>query len=142
MTIVKKQQKQEPEASNKQKYSSTNNRVFPTLMNKEQLNTIVTNKDGSPDYLAINIYYDTFRSWYNPKTGYNKDGNVYHINKLKTPLLVIFALGIAFVAYSYFFTGKSVKIFPMIFYQSYFIGGSEDLEKFIKNNNNIFEYNP
>jgi hypothetical protein len=85
MTIVKKQQKQEPEASNKQKYSSTNNRVFPTLINKEQLNTIVTNKDGSPDYLAINIYYDTFRSWYNPKTGYNKDGNVYHINKLKTP---------------------------------------------------------
>ena len=42
----------------------------------------------------------------------------------------------------HFFTGKSVKIFPMIFYQSYFIGGSEDLEKFIKNNNNIFEYNP
>jgi len=85
MTIVKRQQKQEQEASNKQKYSSTNNRVLPTLINKEQLNTIITNKDGSPDYLAINIYYDTLRSWYNLKIGYNKDGNVYHINKLKTP---------------------------------------------------------
>ena len=85
MTIVKRQQKQEPEASNKQKYLSTNNRVLLTLINKEQLNTIITNKDGLPDYLAINIYFDNLRSWYNPKIGYNKDGNVYHIKKLKTP---------------------------------------------------------
>lgn len=56
-----------------------------TLVNKEQLNTIITNKNGTPDYLAINIYYDTLRSWYNPKIGYRKDGNVYHVNKLKTP---------------------------------------------------------
>lgn len=56
-----------------------------TLVNKEQLNTIITNKNGTPDYLAINIYYDTLRSWYNPKIGYRKDGNIYHINKLKTP---------------------------------------------------------
>jgi hypothetical protein len=55
-----------------------------TLINKKQLNTIITNKDGSPDYLAINLYFDTFRSWYGSK-GYNKDGNVYHIKKLKTP---------------------------------------------------------
>lgn len=54
------------------------------LINKEQLNSIITNKDGTPDYLAINIYYDTLRSWYNPKIGYKKDGNIYHINKLKT----------------------------------------------------------
>ena len=85
MTIVKRQQKQETEASNKQKYLSTKNRVLLTLINKEQLNTIITNKDGLPDYLAINIYFDNLRSWYNPKIGYNKDGNVYHINKLKTP---------------------------------------------------------
>ena len=37
-----------------------------TLVNKEQLNTIITNNNGTPDYLAINIYYDTLRSWYNP----------------------------------------------------------------------------
>lgn len=56
-----------------------------TLVNKEQLNAIITNKNGTPDYLAINIYYDTLRSWYNPKIGYRKDGNVYHVSKLKTP---------------------------------------------------------
>jgi hypothetical protein len=78
-------QKQEQEAQTKQKHSPTDNLVLPTLINKEQLNTIITNKDGSPDYLAINIYFDTLRSWYNPKIGYKKDGNVYHINKLKTP---------------------------------------------------------
>ena len=78
-------QKQEREAQPKQKYSSTDNCILPTLINKEQLNTIITNKDGTPDYLAINIYFDTLRSWYNPKIGYKKDGNLYHINKLKTP---------------------------------------------------------
>jgi len=77
--------KQELEAPTKQKHLPTNNLVLPTLINKEQLNTIINNKDGSPDYLAINIYFDTLRSWYNPKIGYKKDGNVYHINKLKTP---------------------------------------------------------
>ena len=76
--------KQELEAPTKQKHSPTNNRVLLTLINKEQLNTIITNKNGSPDYLAINIYFDTLRSWYNPKIGYDKNGNVYHINKLKT----------------------------------------------------------
>jgi hypothetical protein len=78
-------QKQEQEVPTKQKHLSNNNRALPTLINKEQLNTIITNKDGSPDYLAINIYFDTLRSWYNPKIGYTKDGNLYHINKLKTP---------------------------------------------------------
>ena len=78
-------QPEKQEAQTKQKNSSTDNRVLPTLINKKQLNTIITNKDGSPDYLAINIYFDTLRSWYNPKIGYKKDGNVYHINKLKTP---------------------------------------------------------
>jgi hypothetical protein len=56
----------------------------PNLRNKEQLNTIITNKDGSPDYLAINIYYDSLRSWYNPKKLYKEDGNILHIRKLKT----------------------------------------------------------
>lgn len=41
------------------------------LNKKSQLNKIIKNLDNSPDYLAINIYYDTLRSWYSP-------------NKLKT----------------------------------------------------------
>ena len=56
-----------------------------TLINKKQLNKIILNLNGTPDYLAINIYYDTLRSWYNPKIGYKKDGNIYRINKLNTP---------------------------------------------------------
>jgi hypothetical protein len=57
---------------------------LPTLRTKSQLNTIITNKDGKPDYLAINIYWDNFRSWYSPKKQHQADGNVVHIKKLKT----------------------------------------------------------
>ena len=55
-----------------------------TLVRKEQLNSIITNKDGSPDLLAINIYWDSLRSWYNPLKQYQADGNVVSIKKLKT----------------------------------------------------------
>lgn len=55
------------------------------LTRKSQLNKIITNKDGSPDHLAINIYYDTLRSWYSPLKQYQADGNILHIKKLKTP---------------------------------------------------------
>jgi len=57
---------------------------LPPLVNKEQLNTIIVNKDGSPDYLAINTYYDSLRSWYNPQKQYQKNGNVVYIKKLKS----------------------------------------------------------
>lgn len=57
---------------------------LPTLVRKEQLNNIITNKDGSPDLLAINIYWDSLRSWYNPLKQYQADGNVLSIKKLKT----------------------------------------------------------
>ena len=57
---------------------------LPILKTKEQLNTIIVNKDYSPDYLAINIYYDSLRSWYNPKKQYQEDGNIIHIRKLKS----------------------------------------------------------
>lgn len=71
-------------------YNSTNCRIstivtslkddisLPTieLKRKSQLNKIIINSDGSPDYLAINIYYDTFRSWYTP-------------NKLKTTNVMV-----------------------------------------------------
>ena len=65
----------------------TNNELLyqlPTLTLKSQLNTIITNKDGLPDFLAINIYYDSLRSWYTPKKQYQSNGNVIQIKKLKT----------------------------------------------------------
>lgn len=58
--------------------------ILPTLIEKSQLNTIITNKDGTPDYLAINIYWDNFRSWYCPLKKYQSNGNVVQIRKLKT----------------------------------------------------------
>ena len=64
------------------RYIDYNN--LPTLIEKSQLNTIITNKDGTPDYLAINIYWDNFRSWYSPMKQYQSNGNVVQIKKLKT----------------------------------------------------------
>ena len=56
----------------------------PELNTKSQLNKIIVNTNGKPDHLAINLYWDTFRSWYNPNKIYTKDGNVLSIKKLKT----------------------------------------------------------
>ena len=39
----------------------------PTLTNKQQLYKIVVDSRGNPDALAINLYWDEFRSWYNHK---------------------------------------------------------------------------
>jgi DNA-binding transcriptional regulator YhcF (GntR family) len=55
-----------------------------TLSRKSQLHSIITNSSGNPDYLAINIYYDTLRSWYTPNKMKNVDGEIIHISKLKT----------------------------------------------------------
>ncbi|CAF2232883.1 unnamed protein product [Rotaria magnacalcarata] len=57
---------------------------LPSLKAKSQLNKIIVCTNGKPDYLAINIYWDTFRSWYNPSKIYTKEGNVLSIKKLKT----------------------------------------------------------
>lgn len=57
---------------------------LPTLIEKAQLNTIITNKDGTPDFLAINILWDSLRSWFSPMKQYQSNGNVIHIKKLKT----------------------------------------------------------
>ena len=40
---------------------------IPTLTNKQQLYKIVVDSRGNPDALAINLYWDEFRSWYNHK---------------------------------------------------------------------------
>lgn len=70
-----------------QQYIDHNNDIpidLPNLRTKSQLNKIIVNANGKPDYLAINIYWDTFRSWYSPNKTYAKNGNVLHITKLKT----------------------------------------------------------
>jgi DNA-binding transcriptional regulator YhcF (GntR family) len=60
-----------------------NNKFF-NLSRKSQLHSIITNDRGSPDYLAINIYYDTLRSWYTPNKLKNSDGKILETSKLKT----------------------------------------------------------
>lgn len=54
------------------------------LTRKYQLHSIIINSNGSPDYLATNIYYDTLRSWYTPHKLQKEDGTVLCTNKLKT----------------------------------------------------------
>ena len=55
-----------------------------TLKTKAQLNSIIVDRCGRPDYLTINLYWDSFRSWYNPKIPYKKGDNIYYLSKLKT----------------------------------------------------------
>ena len=68
----------------KQRIEELDYNNLPTLITKDQLNTIITNKDGTPDFLAINIYYDSLRSWYTPMKQYQSNGNIVQIQKLKT----------------------------------------------------------
>jgi hypothetical protein len=58
--------------------------LAPELRTKSQLNKIIICAAGNPDHLAINLYWDTFRSWYNPNKIYTKDCNVLLRKKLKT----------------------------------------------------------
>ena len=70
-----------------QQYIITDNghpKQIPELKIKSQLNKIIVNSNGKPDHLAINLYWDTFRSWYNPNKGYTKNGNLLIIKKLKS----------------------------------------------------------
>ena len=54
------------------------------LKRKSQLNKLITSANGTPDYLAICIYWDTLRSWYTPNKLKIYDGSVVEIAKLKT----------------------------------------------------------
>lgn len=54
------------------------------LKRKSELNKIIVDASNKPDYLAINIYFDTLRSWYSPKKIHRVDGTITHISKLKT----------------------------------------------------------
>ena len=52
---------------------------FTYLVRKSQLHSIICNNKGVPDYLAINIYYDTLRSWHAPNKMKNVDGEIIYI---------------------------------------------------------------
>ena len=72
-------------------YSKTENAILPSdklsifkLKRKSQLNKIITDGSGLPDYLAINIYYDTLRSWYVPNKLKLANGSIVEVSKLKT----------------------------------------------------------
>ena len=54
------------------------------LKRKSELNKILVDSANKPDYLAINIYFDTLRSWYTPKKIHRIDGTITHVSKLKT----------------------------------------------------------
>ena len=44
--------------------------TLPTLSRKHQLYKLIVDSRGRPDTLAINLYFDEFRSWYNHKKQY------------------------------------------------------------------------
>ncbi|MDR0774033.1 MAG: hypothetical protein LBE72_01735, partial [Rickettsia sp.] len=55
--------------------------TLPTLTRKHQLYELIVDSRGRPDTLAINLYWDEFRSWYNDKKQY-KGGKVVNFPKL------------------------------------------------------------
>lgn len=65
-------------------YSPNKTTNIFSLARKSQLHSIICNNKGVPDYLAINIYYDTLRSWHTPNKMKNVDGEIIYISKLKT----------------------------------------------------------
>lgn len=58
-----------------------NKKTLPTLTRKHQLYELIVDSRGRPDTLAINLYWDEFRSWYNDKKQY-KGGKVVSFPKL------------------------------------------------------------
>jgi hypothetical protein len=58
-----------------------NKKTLPTLTRKHQLYKLIVDSRGRSDTLAINLYWDEFRSWYNDKKQY-KSGKVVSFPKL------------------------------------------------------------
>jgi hypothetical protein len=67
--------------------TSTPLKSKPELKSKGALNKILKTKRGSTYYLATNIYWDTLRSWHNPRKIHKANGNVIYINKLRTEVI-------------------------------------------------------
>jgi hypothetical protein len=59
-------------------------RNLTVLKTKDQLNTIITDKSGQPDFLAINIFWDSLRSWYTPLEVHHENGKITKHRKLRT----------------------------------------------------------
>lgn len=68
----------------KQNYHCATSSKHLELTRKSQLHSIICNNKSVPDYLAINIYYDTLRSWHAPNKMKNVNGEIVYISKLKT----------------------------------------------------------
>lgn len=81
--VTTKQQKTYIHTQTKSVHTQVFNKLIE-LKRKAQLHKIITNNNNSPDYLAINLYFDTLRSWYTPMKQYTKDDSVALIPKLKT----------------------------------------------------------
>ena len=62
----------------------SNQLKVPVLKRKEQLNTIIVDKNGQPDFLAINIFWDSLRSWYTPLEVHHSNGKITKHSKLRT----------------------------------------------------------
>jgi len=62
-------------------FSVEKKNTLPTLSRKHQLYKFIVDSRGRPDTLAINLYFDEFRSWYNHKKQY-KSGKVINFPKL------------------------------------------------------------
>ena len=58
------------------------------LTRKVQLNKLIVTNNSRPDYLAIDIYWNTFRSLYAPKNTYEKNDIVLQVPKLKTKAII------------------------------------------------------
>ena len=62
----------------------SNKLKLPVLKGKEQLNTITIDKNGQPDFLAINTFWDSLRSWYKPLEVDHSNGKITKHSKLRT----------------------------------------------------------
>jgi len=61
--------------------NTPNKNTLPTLTRKHQLYELIVDSRGRPDVLAINLYFDEFRSWYSSKKQ-SKGDNVVDFFKL------------------------------------------------------------
>ena len=69
-----------PKGSTNRRICATGN--LPYLKTRPQLNEIIVFSNGRPDHLAINIYWDTFRSWCKNKNILKNQGIYTNYQKL------------------------------------------------------------
>ena len=71
---------------NNQKHTTTQAKTNKiVLKSKEQLYRIIVDKQERPNCVAINLYWDEYRSWHNTKEIIDNSGNVIRLKKLYQP---------------------------------------------------------